>query len=255
MTLIDVHTHLHMLDQPPAEAVQTAVSAGVTRMITIGTNPTDHPWVLRDIDLYAPHVFGALGIHPHEAEIFDDSVEQALRKGLDHPRIIAAGEMGLDYYYDNAPRETQKSVFRRQLAIAEEKKLPVEIHTRDAEADTITILKEFSGRVKGLLHCFSGTRSLAEEALALGFDISLSGIVTFKKAEELREVVKMVPLDRFHVETDAPFLAPIPHRGKKNVPSFVQHTAEQVAALKGLTLEELSKRTLENAKRLFSKLA
>ncbi len=254
MTLIDVHTHLHMLEPTPAEAVQQAISAGVTRMITIGTNPTDHPWVLRDVDLYGPTVFGALGIHPHDAELFTPEVEQSLRAGLDHPRIVAAGEMGLDYYYDNAPRDIQKKVFRRQLEIAEEKKLPVEIHTREAEQDTVAILKEFSGRVKGLLHCFSGTRWLAEEALALGFDISLSGIVTFKKADELRDVAKMVPQDRFHVETDAPFLAPVPHRGKKNVPGFVQHTAQQVAEIKGMSLEELSKRTLENAKRLFSKL-
>ena len=163
-------------------------------------------------------------------------------------------EIGLDYYYSHSEHDVQREVFRKQMAIAAEFNLPIEIHTRDAEADTIEILKEFSGRVKGLFHCFTGTQWLADEGLALGYNISISGVVTFKSAEALRAVVKTVPLDRLHIETDAPFLAPVPNRGKKNEPALLVHTAQVVAELKGISVEELSRHTSENARRLFTKL-
>lgn len=251
---IDVHTHLNMLETPAEQAVQQAVDQGVSRMISIGTHPNDLNLVLGFVDQFQPYVFGSLGIHPHEAEHYSDEIEAILVQGFQHPRIVAAGEMGLDFYYDNAPREAQAQVFRRQLTLAGAAGLPVEIHTRDAEVETIEILKEFQGRVQGLLHCFSGSQWLADQALALGFDISISGIVTFKNADSLRAVVRSVPMDRLHIETDSPFLAPVPYRGKKNVPAFVTATAQVVADLKGVTLDELSKATRNNAQRLFSKL-
>jgi len=186
--------------------------------------------------------------------LYNDSVEEFLEKNVDAREVVAVGEIGLDYHYDNSPREEQKVAFRRQMDLAARHGLPVEIHTRDAEPDTIEILKEYKGRVGGVIHCFTGTMELARAALDCGFDISISGVVTFKNAEELRSVVKFVPLDRLHVETDAPFLAPVPMRGKPNVPAYVVHTARAVASLKGVTEEELALVTLANARRTFPKL-
>ncbi|MEO0334937.1 MAG: TatD family hydrolase, partial [Pseudomonadota bacterium] len=168
--------------------------------------------------------------------------------------IVAVGELGLDFYYDNADRDVQRAVFRKQLQVAKDLQMPVEIHTRDAEEDTIKILKEFEGEVTGLIHCFSGTQWLADEALKLGFNISISGIVTFKKADELRAVVETLPIDRIHVETDSPYLAPVPKRGKQNLPEYVVHTAKFVSDLKGVSLAELEQQTRSNALKLFPKL-
>jgi TatD DNase family protein len=167
---------------------------------------------------------------------------------------VAVGEIGLDYYYDHSPREEQKDAFRRQLEIAARHQMPIEIHTRDAEADTVEILNEFRGRLSGIVHCFTGTMWLARQALDLGLDISFSGVITFKNAGDLREVVKFVPLERLHVETDAPFLAPVPMRGKSNQPAFVVHTARAVAQLKQISEDQLLEATRNNARRTFPKL-
>jgi len=254
MTWTDVHTHLQMLEMTPEEAIAESAKASVERFITIGTGPDDWEFVLEAVDKYKPKVFGTLGNHPHDVEMWDQDADDFLLKNLDHPRIVAVGEIGLDYYYDNAPRDLQQKIFRRQLEIAALKKMPVEIHTRDAEEDTAKILKEFEGRVTGMLHCFTSSQFMADAALALGYHISISGVVTFKNADSLRDTVKTIPLDRLHVETDSPFLAPVPHRGKKNFPGFMVHTAEKVAELKGISLEELSKTVKANAERLFPKL-
>lgn len=251
---IDVHTHLNFLEISPEEALTRAKASGVDRVITIGTEPSDHPVVLALAKKYFPQVACTLGIHPHEATLFTPEVEAFIRQHATEPWVVAVGEIGLDYYYNQSPQEIQKAAFKRQLEIALELGLPVEIHTRDAEADTIEILKQFDGRVRGILHCFTGSQWLADEALALGIDISISGVVTFKNAESLRATVKTVPLDRLHVETDAPFLAPVPHRGKKNLPEFVSHTAQVVADLKGVDLATLSAAVGRNALRTFPKL-
>lgn len=254
MTWIDVHTHLNMLEVPAEQALKSASDLGVHNVITIGTCPDDLPIVLGLAKKYFPQVACTLGIHPHEAELWNAEVEKFIRQEALLPHVVALGEMGLDYYYNNAPKDVQIRAFREQMQMAADLKMPVEIHTRDAEPDTHIILKEFAGKVGGLLHCFTGTWELAGPALDLGFDISISGVVTFKNAADLREVVKKVPLDRLHVETDAPFLAPIPHRGKKNEPAWVTHTAALVAELKGVRIEELSLKTRQNASRLFPKL-
>lgn len=251
---MDVHCHLNFLDVPPEQAVSQAVAQGVERLITIGTRPNDLTQVLQYVEDFPEVVYGTLGIHPHEAQLFTDDIEAFLRTHLTHPKILAVGEIGLDYYYDNSPRDQQREAFRRQLQIALDLGMPVEIHTRDAEPDTVEILSEFGGRIKGLLHCFTGTQWLADQALQLGLNISISGVVTFKKADELREVVKTLPLNRIHVETDAPFLAPVPKRGVKNLPEYVLHTAQVVADLKGVSLEELSRQTRQNARDIFPKL-
>lgn len=251
---IDVHTHLNFLEVTPEEAVAQAKAQGVERMFTIGTEPEDHQIVLDLAKKFYPNVFCTLGVHPHEAQKWSPQVEAFIRKYAPQKEVVAVGEIGLDYFYSHAPHDVQRDVFRKQMQMAHELNLPVEIHTRDAEADTHQILLEFKNQVRGLLHCFTGSLDLAQKALDLGFDISISGIVSFKKAEELKEVVRNIPLERLHIETDAPFLAPVPHRGQKNVPAYVVHTAEVVAGLKGVSLEELSKQTQVNARRLFSKL-
>ena len=204
---------------------------------------------------FYPEVACTLGLHPHEGKVYTDELDAYLRANVPKKEVVAVGEIGLDYHYDSSPRDEQKIAFRRQLQIADDLNMPIEIHTRDAEEDTIAILKEFGGRMRGIVHCFTGTMWLAKEALDLGLDISFSGVVTFKNAEPLREVVKYVPLDRIHVETDAPFLAPIPMRGKPNVPAFVVHTAKAVAGLKGLSETTLLDATLKNAARTFPKLS
>jgi len=252
---IDIHCHLNMLEGGPAEALKQAQSVGVKNLITIGTEPEDLPLVISLAEQFSPHVFCTIGIHPHEGVKYNEEVAAFLRKNASHPRVVAIGEIGLDYYYNQSPKEEQLHAFRDQLKIAEEVGLPVEIHTRDAEEDTIMILKEFKGRVKGLIHCFTGTEWLAKEALDLGFNISISGVVTFKNADSLRSIVKdIIPLDRLHVETDAPFLAPVPMRGKKNTAAYVVHTAQVVADLKNVSLQTLSEQTKKNALNLFKKL-
>lgn len=254
MAFIDVHTHLNMLEISPDEALRLAGESGVSHMITIGTCPDDLPTVLNLAEKYYPAVGCSLGVHPHEAALYSEQVADFIRAQASRPEVVAIGETGLDYYYNNASHDVQIAAFRAQLSLAEELGLPVEIHTRDAEPDTMQILEEFSGRVKGLLHCFTGTWEMAEFGLKHGWDVSISGVATFKNAQSLRDVVKRVPVDRLHVETDAPFLAPVPHRGKKNQPAFVPHTAQLVADLKEISLAQLEVQLRANAQRLFPKL-
>lgn len=252
---IDVHCHLDRLEGGPEKALEQARLAGVTRIITIGTEPSDLPIVMSLSEQFAPHVYCTIGVHPHDGVKYTSEVGHFLRTNASHARVLAIGEIGLDYYYDQSPRTEQIAAFREQLQIAADVGLPVEIHTRDAEEDTIRILKEFEGRVTGLIHCFTGTAWLAQEALGLGFNISISGVVTFKNAEALRNIVRdIIPLDRLHVETDAPFLAPVPMRGKSNTSAYMIHTAQVVADLKGVSLQTLCEQTKKNAEKLFFKL-
>ncbi len=253
MRWIDVHAHLEMLEMSGEEAVRLAEANGVTQMITIGTHPDENKKVIDVAKKFFPKVACTLGIHPHEAKFYSDSVEAELEAQCQAEYVVGIGEIGLDYYYSHSEHDIQKEAFRRQLALAKKLKLPIEIHTRDAEADTIEILKEFPGTT-GLVHCFTGTTWLATEAIKLGLDISFSGIITFKNAESLRETLKTLPLDRIHIETDSPFLTPNPHRGKKNNPSFLVHTAQFVADYLKLPLEELSQKTWANSRRLFPRL-
>lgn len=251
---MDLHAHLNMLEEGPIEALRIAREAGVVKVATIGTEPKDLPLVLELAEKNYPDVFCTLGIHPHEGQIYTPEIGEFIEANVSKPWVIAVGEIGLDYYYEHSPHEEQKQAFRAQLEIAARTGMPVQIHTRDADEDTIEIMKEFKGRVKGIIHCFTGTQWLADQALDLGYNISISGVVTFKNADSLRAIVKSLPLDRIHVETDAPFLAPAPMRGKKNTPAFVVHTAKFVADLKGITVEELAKVTRENALKMFPKI-
>lgn len=254
MSWIDVHAHLDMLEDTPEECLKKAKAAGVEKIVTIGTEPSDHNVVLEISRRLYPDVYCTLGVHPHHGVTWKPEIGDFIRKHAVEKEVIAVGEIGLDYYYNQSPVNDQKEAFASQLELAAELGLAVEIHTRDAEADTIDILKNFKGRVKGMIHCFTGTEWLARQALDLGLNISFSGVVTFKNADSLRETVKIVPLDRLHVETDSPFLAPVPQRGQKNTPAFVIHTAEKVAQLKEIDLDLLAAQTKENARYLFPKI-
>jgi TatD DNase family protein len=201
-----------------------------------------------------PNIHTALGTHPHDAKHYDDAAEEKTKTLLKTTNVVAWGEIGLDFHYDNSPREVQKDVFVRQLRGALDVDLPVIIHTREAEDETIAILQTEFGesKRKGVFHCFSGSLNLAQRALELGFLISFSGIVTFKKAHELREVAKQVPLDRLLIETDCPFLTPVPYRGWRNEPAFVVEVAKCLAQVHGVAVETIAERTIENFWRLFS---
>lgn len=251
---IDVHAHLDMLEDSPEEVLKKAKAVGVSKIVTIGTEPNDFEFVLKTAKQFYPDMYCTLGVHPHQGILWKEEVGAWIEKHLPEREVIAVGEIGLDYHYNQSPVENQREAFRKQLDIARRFKMPVQIHTRDADEDTAAILNEFKGQVTGLIHCFTSSQKLAKECLDLGYNISFSGIVTFKNAQDLRDTCKMVPLDRMHVETDSPFLAPVPQRGKKNTPAFVVHTAELVSQIKGVTLEQLADATTANARKLFPKI-
>jgi TatD DNase family protein len=227
----------------------------VELILNVGTGDPHSGAFERAVELGKSHesIRTAIGTHPHDARLYDDAAEQKIKNLISDDHVIAWGEIGLDFHYDNSPREVQIEVFKRQLRAARECDLPVVIHTREAEAETIEILKrEYEGAERrGVFHCFSGSMDLAQRALEIRFMISFSGIITFKKAEELREVAKQVPLDRLLIETDCPYLTPIPYRGKRNEPAYVVEVARTLAGLHGVELEELGRITSENFNRFF----
>jgi TatD DNase family protein len=254
--LVDSHCHL---DYPEFAAefddvLTRARAAGVGHFLTIGTELASFPRVLATAER-SPDIHCTVGVHPHEAQKEPLRSPDDLLRAAQHPKVVAFGETGLDFYYNHSPRAEQMSDFRIHIAAAREAKLPLVVHTRDAEDETIAILREEfeAGAFAGVIHCFTGTAELAKAAVELGFFISVSGIATFKKADELRAVIKQVPLENLLVETDAPYLAPLPHRGKRNEPSFVVHTAAMLAELKGIGSSELASRTTANFFRLFAK--
>jgi TatD DNase family protein len=255
--LIDSHCHLDFPEFAPEldAVVARARAAGVATCVSIGTTLAKFPNV-RAVAERFDDVWCSVGIHPHEAEKELLETPQPLLDAARHPKVVAIGETGLDYYYEHAPRPQQIANFRHHIAAARELKLPVIVHTRDADDDTIDVLQSemAAAPFTGLIHCFTGTQRLADASLELGLSISVSGIATFKKSHELRAVLKTVPLDRLLVETDAPYLAPQPHRGKRNEPAFVAHTAAVLAEVKGISADALAALTTENFFRLFTKV-
>jgi TatD DNase family protein len=256
--LVDSHCHLDFdAFAPELDAVvERARAAGVGTMVSIGTKLEKFAGVRAVAERFTD-VWCSVGIHPHEAEAELLDSPQVLIDLAAHPRVVGIGETGLDYYYEHSPRQQQIVNFRHHIAAARATGLPLIVHTRDADDDTIAILEDEMAQAPftGLLHCFTGTQRLADAALALGFSISVSGIATFKNSTALRSVLESVPLDRLLVETDAPYLAPVPHRGRRNEPAFVIHTAAMLAALKGTTPETLAEITTGNFNRLFAKVA
>ena len=258
MRLIDSHCHLDFPDfaEELDAVVQRARDAGVERMVTIGTRLDKAPRMIEIAERY-PDVFFTVGVHPHEAASATETDFVTMRELAAHPKCVGIGEAGLDYHYNFAPPEVARRVLRRQIGIARDLKLPLVIHTREAEEDTAAILRDEMerGSFQPLMHCFTSSRELAETALSLGGYISFSGVVTFRKSEDLRAIARETPLDRMLVETDAPYLAPMPWRGKRNEPAYVAWTARAVAEAKGLTPEALAEATRANTVRVFSKMA
>ncbi len=256
--LVDSHCHLDYLERDGDldEAVARARRAGVVAMITICTKLSEFDSVRAIAERY-DEVTCSVGVHPHEAEDEGQKDARRLVALAEHPKVVAIGETGLDYYYDHAPHERQRASFRAHLLAARESGLPVIVHSREADDDTVALLREAreEGPFTGVIHCFTAGPKLAQAALDLGLYISVAGIVTFKNAGDLRRTLKEVPLERLLVETDSPYLAPVPKRGKRNEPAYVVHTAAALAELKGVATEALVRATGDNVFRLFTKAA
>jgi TatD DNase family protein len=251
--LVDSHCHLDFPDfaEERDAVVARARDAGVATMLTIATRLDQFPAVRAIAETY-PDIWCSVGAHPHEAVDHADATAAELAEFAAHERVVGIGETGLDFHYDHSPREVQEQVFRAHIAASQASGLPLIIHAREADDEVARILRETTPP-PGVLHCFSSGRALAEAALDLGFYISISGIVTFRNADELRAIVRDVPLERLLVETDAPYLAPVPYRGRRNEPAFVAATAAAVAALKGIAPEALAAATSANFFKLFRK--
>ena len=256
--LIDSHCHLNYpgLAERQAEVLGNARAAGIGAFLNISTRQSEWADVIATAERQ-PDVYASVGIHPHEADAHAELGKGALLEAARHPRVIAIGESGLDYYYDKSDRNVQQALFRMHIAVARETGLPLIIHTRDADEDTAAILADEmeQGAFPALIHCFTASPEFGRRVLALGLTISISGIVTFKNARQLQEFTQEIPADRLLVETDSPFLAPVPHRGKTCEPAFVADTARFVADLRGESVEELAAATTANFKRLFAKAA
>ncbi len=256
---VDSHAHIdgEEYDADRDEVVQRAREAGLRAILNVGTGDPHSGSLERAVEVAEKYegVYAAVGVHPHDAKLFDDEAERRIVRLIEESRrVVAWGEIGLDYHYDHSPREVQREVFARQLRLAREAKLPVVIHSRAADEDTVNVLREeWKGSQRGgVMHCFGGGRSMMEQVLELGFMISFAGNVTFKKAEDLREAARRVPLDRLFIETDCPYLTPVPFRGRRNEPARVVEVARCLAELHGTTVEEMGRLTADNFARFFA---
>ena len=251
MRLVDSHCHLDnaQFDPDREVVIERALAAGVERMLVIGTGdgPPDLEAAIRLADRYEP-IYATVGVHPHDASKATPETYARLKELLKHPKVVAMGEMGLDYHYDHSPRDVQKSAFLEQMRIAGEAGKPIVIHTREAWEDTLALLEEHwkPWGLGGIMHCFSGGPEQAARCLDLGFHLSFGGILTFPKAADVQSAAKIAPAGKILIETDAPYLAPVPYRGKRNEPSFVAETARKLAELRGVTPEQIAQTTAEN---------
>lgn len=250
--LIDTHSHIDMDNYKDRfeEVLKTAFEYGVKKIVIPGVEPSGFERILSLCEKYE-NIYGAVGIHPEEVNYFDENSEKLLKEYLKHEKIIAVGEIGLDYYWDKSQTEKQKEIFEKQILIAKEAKKPVLVHDREAHQDTFEILKKTNAAEIGVvMHCFSGSPEFAAECVKEGFYIALGGVTTFKNAKKAKEVAKTVPLDRLLLETDAPYMTPVPYRGKENQPAYVKFVAQEIANLRNISFEEVAKATTENAQRL-----
>ncbi|MGE7186926.1 TatD family hydrolase [Peribacillus sp. NPDC006672] len=251
--LFDTHVHVNaeQFNEDLEDVIERAKEAGVNNMVVVGF---DQPTIIRAMELIETYdfMYAAVGWHPVDAIDMTEKDLQWIEELSNHPKVVAIGEMGLDYHWDKSPKDVQMEVFRKQIRLAKKVGLPIIIHNREATADIVNILKEeAASEVGGIMHCFSGSAETALECINMNFYISLGGPVTFKNAKKPKEVAAAVPLDCLLIETDCPYLAPHPYRGKRNEPSYVKLVAEQIAEIKQLTIEEVSQATTENAKKLF----
>jgi TatD DNase family protein len=252
--LVDTHAHLDdkRFDDDREEVIKRCVDEGMVCIINAGSNLSSS---IKSIALADKHtiIYAAVGIHPHDAKTADDNTVELLRLLAGKQKVVAIGEIGLDYHYDFSPREKQKQVFREQIGLARELKLPIVIHDRQAHEDTLKVLKEERAwETGGVMHCFSGSREMAKECMDMNFLISFAGPVTFDNARRAKEVADYVPVQRLLVETDCPYLAPVPLRGKRNYPGNVRYVAKEISRIKGLNSDRLLETVLDNTKRLFN---
>ncbi|WP_130858622.1 TatD family hydrolase [Gracilibacillus phocaeensis] len=251
--LFDTHVHLNVshFDEDREEVLKRAKEAGVEYMVIVGFDHETIPKAIKMAEQY-DHIYAAVGWHPIDAIDMTEKELVWLEELADHPKVVALGEMGLDYHWDKSPKDVQKAVFRKQIQLAKKVQLPIIIHNREATEDIIGVLQEeHAEEVGGIMHCYNDSVDYVDTCLDMGFYISLGGPVTFKNATLPKEVAKYVPMDRLLIETDCPFLAPHPNRGKRNEPAYVRLVAEQIADLRGVSYEKLSEQTTENAKRFF----
>ena len=244
--MIDSHSHIYTKrfqeDQP--EVIERAREQGLTQLLQVGCNLEDSHKVI-ELAKQTPGIYASVGVHPHDADTWDAEVRSEMEQLIKDPKVVAYGEIGLDFYYDNSPRAVQQQAFSEQLDFAISNDLPLVIHTRDAEPETLKILKEYPHSNSGQVHCFTGSMAFAKQLLDEDYYIGFTGIITFKRSDDLREIVRMMPWDRILIETDSPYLAPTPHRGKRNEPAFVKQVAETVAAVKNTSLEEVIEKTTQ----------
>jgi TatD DNase family protein len=250
--MVDSHCHLddEKFNDDREAVIERALAAGVTMMLAIGTGdgPPDLEAAVRLAEKY-PFIYATVGIHPHDASRATKETLTAIETLATHPKVVAIGEIGLDYYYDTSPREAQRDVFVQQAEIAKRLRKPIVIHTRDAWEETVRIVREHAPR-QGVFHCFSGGETEAEVAVQLGYHLSFGGVVTFPKADGVRRAAQATPEDRLLIETDCPYLAPAPHRGKRNEPAFMKHTLERLSEVRGCPVEQLAQATTKNFERL-----
>ncbi len=251
MTLVDSHCHLDdpKFDEDRERVIERALAAGVGRMMAIGTGngPPDLEVAIRQADRY-PFIYATVGVHPHDASKATQETLAQLGVLAAHPKVLAIGEIGLDYHYDFSPREVQRSVFEQQLAVAADAGKPIVIHTREAWRDTLSLLRGWRGG--GIMHCFTGDAVQAREALELGFHLAFGGVLTFPKADSVRDAARLTPEDRLLIETDCPYLAPVPHRGKRNEPAFVAEVARRLAEVRNCSPGEIAGMTTRNWEQL-----
>jgi TatD DNase family protein len=254
--LVDTHAHLDFpqFDNDRERVIERAATADVKAIINVGADLVSSQAAVALAEAY-PQVYAAVGVHPHDAKTLTKEVLEELRALASHPKVVAIGEIGLDFYRDLSPRDKQRQAFRQQLALAREVGKPVIIHDREAHKEVMAILRrwaEGSHESVGVLHCFSGNLAMAQEAIELGFYISIAGPVTFQNARRLRELVRQLPLEKLLIETDCPYLTPHPHRGKRNEPAYVKFVAQEVARVRATSLEEVARSTSDNAHSLFA---
>ena len=250
--MIDTHTHINCIEEIPVEdVVKNALDNGVEKLIVPAAYPSDIDIVFELVQKFE-NVYGLLGVHPSEVKDWDDSLIDKIKEYSKSPKIVGIGEIGLDYYWDKSFNDLQKEIFIKQVKLANELNLPISIHDREAHKDTFDILTEYNKTSKVVMHCFSGSVEFMRECVKQGWYIAIGGVVTFKKAIKMKEVAKEVPLDRLLLETDAPYLTPVPYRGKTNQPAYIKYVAEEIASIRGIFFEEIDKITVQNAKKVFS---
>lgn len=253
--MIDTHSHINMIEGISLdEVIKNANDSGVEKIILPSAYPKDIEKIMEITSIY-DNVYGLLGVHPSEVKDWSDDLIDKIKEYSKNPKIVGIGEIGLDYYWDKSFNELQKEVFIKQIKLANELDLPISIHDREAHKDTFDILKEYNKSSKIVMHCFSGSVEFARECIKEGWYLALGGVVTFKNAIKMKEVAVEIPLDKLLLETDAPYLTPVPFRGKENQPAYTKFVAEEIAKLRGITFKEVDKVTTENALKVFSKIS